>query len=246
MQLMSTIFARNRMLAGLSEGLWRKSHKSLKTTAILKIPTIHQVRLARPNFGRGTGRPPSVCWLKSEQRSFVRDGPLEKWMGRGGGGGEFSACTNFFFRSLLVREFFFRWTPLYEDAHWHYKEWWDTFCTSLKCPSGVCAHPSTVGLNGVKKGVGRQHTTFTSCQNAACSNIFVLFLWRVDYALEENVLTDQMWLLPLISDWEVVTRILIFCGHCFWPGTSGRHDLPSDARAFCLWPLLKCKVLHCG
>ena len=44
MQLMSTIFARNRMLAGLSEGLWRKSHKSLKTTAILKIPTIHQVR----------------------------------------------------------------------------------------------------------------------------------------------------------------------------------------------------------
>ena len=44
MQLMSTIFARNRMLAGLSEGLWRKSHKSLKTTAILKIPTIHQAR----------------------------------------------------------------------------------------------------------------------------------------------------------------------------------------------------------
>ena len=36
---------------------------------------------------------------------------------------------------------------------------------------------------------------------------FFLFLWRVDYALEENVLTDQMWFLPLISDWEVVTRI---------------------------------------
>ena len=29
------------------------------------------------------------------------------------------------------------------------KEWWDTFCTSLKCPCGVCAHPSTVGLNGL-------------------------------------------------------------------------------------------------
>ena len=71
-------------------------------------------------------------------------------------------------------------------------------------------------LDSVKRGVGRQHTTFTSCQNAACSNIFFLFLWRVDYALEENVLTDQMWFLPLISDWEVVTRILIFCGHCFW------------------------------
>ena len=68
MQLMSTIFARNRMLAGLSEGLWRKCHRSLKTTAILKIPTIHQVRLARPNFDRGTGSPPSVwatifCYL---------------------------------------------------------------------------------------------------------------------------------------------------------------------------------------
>ena len=25
-----------------------------------------------------------------------------------------------------------------------------------------------------KKGVGRQHTTFTSCQNAACSNEFFL------------------------------------------------------------------------
>ena len=40
----------------------------------------------------------------------------------------------------------------------------------------------------VKKGFGRQHTTFTSCQNAACSNNFFLFLWRVDYALEGNAL----------------------------------------------------------
>ena len=29
-----------------------------------------------------------------------------------------------------------------------------------------------------KRGVGRQHRTFTSCQNAACSKIF--FLQRVD------------------------------------------------------------------
>ena len=35
---------------------------------------------------------------------------------------------------------------------------------------------------GVKKGGRRQHTTFTSCQNAACSDEF--FLLRVDYALE--------------------------------------------------------------
>ena len=40
-----------------------------------------------------------------------------------------------------------------------------------------------------KNEVGRQHTTFTSCQNAACSNEF--FFWRVDYTSEENVLTEQ-------------------------------------------------------
>ena len=71
-------------------------------------------------------------------------------------------------------------------------------------------------IHSVKKGVGRQHTTFTSCQNAACSNNFFLFLWRVDYALGENVLTDQMWFLLLISNWEDMTRILIFLRHCFW------------------------------
>ena len=41
-----------------------------------------------------------------------------------------------------------------------------------------------------KKGVGRQHTIFTSCQNAAYSNEF--FLWRVDYALEGLVSTEKM------------------------------------------------------
>ena len=55
-----------------------------------------------------------------------------------------------------------------------------------------------------KKGIGRQHTTFASCQNTAFSNEFLL--WRVDYVLE---------CLPLISYWEFVTRILIFCGCCF-------------------------------
>ena len=33
-----------------------------------------------------------------------------------------------------------------------------------------------------KKQVGRQHTTFTLCQNAACSNEY--FLLQLDYALE--------------------------------------------------------------
>ena len=64
-----------------------------------------------------------------------------------------------------------------------------------------------------KNEVGRQHTPFTSCQNAASCNEF--FFWRVDYTSEENVLTEQMWFLPLISYWEVMTRI--FCGYCcFW------------------------------
>ena len=58
------------------------------------------------------------------------------------------------------------------------------------------------------------------------------FLCRVDYALEENVLIEQFGILGMCEFWplikyilysEVVTRILIF---------SGRHDLPSDARAF--------------
>ena len=48
-----------------------------------------------------------------------------------------------------------------------------------------------------KRGVGRQHTTFTSCQNAAFSNEFCL--WRVDYALEGLVLIEQMWFFALIS-----------------------------------------------
>ena len=36
---------------------------------------------------------------------YIRDGPLEKWWG--GGGWEFSACTNFFFAHCLCRIFFF-------------------------------------------------------------------------------------------------------------------------------------------
>ena len=52
-----------------------------------------------------------------------------------------------------------------------------------------------------KKRIGRQHMTLTLCQNAACSNEF--FFWRVDYILEEKVLTEQIWFLPLILCWEV-------------------------------------------
>ena len=65
-----------------------------------------------------------------------------------------------------------------------------------------------------KKGVGRQQTTFVSCQNTAFPMSF--FLWRVDYALEGLELIEKMRCLPPISYWEFVTRILIFCGYCFW------------------------------
>ena len=41
-----------------------------------------------------------------------------------------------------------------------------------------------------KNEVGRQHTTFTSCQNAACSNEFFSLAGRL--YLKENVLTEQM------------------------------------------------------
>ena len=59
----------------------------------------------------------------------------------------------------------------------------------------------------------RQHKTFTHAKMLLVPMNF--FLWRVDYALEENFLTEQMWFLLLISYWKVVTRILIFCG-CLW------------------------------
>ena len=77
----------------------------------------------------------------------------------------------------------------------------------------------------------RQHRAFTHAKMLLVSVNF--FPWWVDYALEENVLTEQVWFLPLIWYWEVVTRILIFCSYCLW------HDLPSDARAFSLTSLEK-------
>ena len=49
------------------------------------------------------------------------------------------------------------------------------------------------------------------------------FLWRVDYALDENVLTEQMWLFA-----------------AYFPVLRGR-DTHID-----FLPLFKCKALHCG
>ena len=62
--------------------------------------------------------------------------------------------------------------------------------------------------------VNRQHTTFSSRQNAVCSNeFFHRWVKWVDYALEENVLAEQMWSLPLIFHTERSWHILIFCGY---------------------------------
>ena len=76
-----------------------------------------------------------------------------------------------------------------------------------------------------KRGIGRQHTTFTPIQNTACSNELFSPSGRFCFGGKTFWLSKcEFWpLIKYISYWEVVTRILIF---------SGRHDLPSDARAF--------------
>ena len=100
------------------------------------------------------------------------------------------------------------------SAHfWHVWDNWISAAKLLKCQwVGIflkflarVLHPALIPYACVsnlecKKGVSRQHTTFTLCQNDACSNGFFLFL--VDYALEWST----FWLskcdfLPLVSCW---------------------------------------------
>ena len=80
-------------------------------------------------------------------------------------------------------------------------------------------------LAWVKRGIGRKHTTFTWCKNAACSNDLFSLSSRLCFGGKlfdwANVNFGRS--LNIISYWEVVTRILIL---------SCRHHLPSDARAF--------------
>ena len=174
-------------------------------------------------------------------------------------------CTNFFFRQILL--FFEQWNldsfpmflcfinystlttdqriqatlmqNLFENVH-TVREEEATWSGRLPC-AFFQSLPS--GILSVKKGVGRQHTTFTSCQNAACCNIFFSFS-----------LTGRLCSGGKRFDWSNVILAAYFRlrgsdTHIQWFSAvivSGRHDLPSDARAFCLWPLLKYKVLHCG
>ena len=93
------------------------------------------------------------------------------------------------------------------------------FLARLFGPALTLMHAGVSNLE-CKKRVGRQHTTFTSCQNAACSNEY--FLFRVDYALEGST----FWLSNLCSACFMLrgrdTHIhLIFCGYRFW---SARYD----------------------
>ena len=67
---------------------------------------------------------------------------------------------------------------------------------SARSLSAMWIHWNVITL-ACKKGVGRQQTTFVSCQNAAFPMGF--FLWRVDYALEGLELIEKMRCLPLIS-----------------------------------------------
>ena len=78
------------------------------------------------------------------------------------------------------------------------------------------------------KKLNEKKKSFT-CKNEAVGNTrllphvnmllvpIIFFLWRVDYTSGgKHFDWALMWFLPLISYWEVMTRILIFCGHCFW------------------------------
>ena len=73
----------------------------------------------------------------------------------------------------------------------------------------IIPHASVCNLE-CKKLVGRQHKTFSSCQNAACStNIFSHSTGRLCSG-GVYILTEQtMWFWLLVSCWEVVTRILL-------------------------------------
>ena len=93
-------------------------------------------------------------------------------------------------------------------------------CTKLHQSAPNCT--KLPKLHQVAPDCTKVHQTTPSCNTRLLPHAKMLlvpimfFFWRVDYAQEENVLTDQMWFLPLISNWEVMTRILIFRGHCFW------------------------------
>ena len=85
------------------------------------------------------------------------------------------------------------------------------------------------------------YPTFTSCQNAACSNTF-FFLWRVDYALEGSM----FWLSKCDFSRLFNTERL---WHAYWFPVVFEFLIgmicPLMQKHF-LWPLSKRKALSCG
>ena len=81
----------------------------------------------------------------------------------------------------------------------------------------------------------KTYTTFTSCQNAACSNTF--FFWRVDHALsnvilaacfplrDHDTLIDFLWFLNFWSPWFALSLL----------AEVSRRERPLLAGKFSLW-----------
>ena len=100
--------------------------------------------------------------------------------------------------------------------------------------------PTVIVISPVlKRGIDRKHTTFTSCQNAACSNeLFSLsgrlcfggkrFDWaKVNFGRFLNIFhTERSW-------------------HAYWFSLVGMIS-PLMQEHFHFSPLKKCKVLYCG
>ena len=86
---------------------------------------------------------------------------------------------------------------------------------SARSLSVACIYRNRINfMHECKKGVGRQHTTFTSCPKC------FLFQWIFSlagrlYSGRIYTLTGQIWFFLLVSHWEDVTCILIFCSYCF-------------------------------
>ena len=80
-----------------------------------------------------------------------------------------------------------RFRPGYSRSHWNIQWCGGSECGTKrghcklysKNRSGGCCSSYCLAYAACKKWVGRQHTTFTLCQNAACSNLF--FLQWVDH-----------------------------------------------------------------
>ena len=85
----------------------------------------------------------------------------------------------------------------------------------------------------------KTYTTFTSCQNAACSNtFFFFFFWRVDHALEGSMLwlseCDFSRLFPTERSWHaywfsMVFEFLVFM-ICPFPASIGLSSWETSAR----------------